>query len=170
VGYRPVGLSSILLRMQATSAARVVGLVLRLILFVGGGLFLGRAAYGALSTASLLHESIAVDGRIVWVEQMHKARHNGLTYAPVFRFPLENGQPYTVESQVHANPPEFKVGDRVKVYYRRDHPEWAVIKSLGQLWMDDVALAFVGLVFVGLGALLVRGRTAGRQVVVMPPG
>jgi hypothetical protein len=144
--------------------------VFRLIVFVVGGLFLGRAAYGALETASLLHASIAVDGRIVGEAEMHKATRSGLTYAPVFRFTLENGRPYFVQSGVHANPPEFKMGEAVKVYYRRDHPEWAVINSLGQLWMDDVALAFVGLVFVGLGALMARGRKGGRQVVVVPLG
>lgn len=142
--------------MQASSTGRVVWLVIRLAILVVGLLFLGRALYGALSTQSLLHESIAVDGRIVALEQMHKVRHSGLTYAPVFRFTLENGQPFTVESQVHSNPPEFKVGEAVKVYYKRDHPEWAVINSLGQLWMDDVALAFVGAVFIGMSALLSR--------------
>jgi hypothetical protein len=135
-----------------------VWLVIRLAILVVGLLFLGRALYGVLSTESLLHESIAVEGRIVALEQMHKVRHSGLTYAPVFRFTLENGQPFTVESQVHSNPPEFKVGEAVKVYYKRDHPEWAVINSLGQLWMDDVALVFVGAVFIGMSALLSRKR------------
>ena len=133
-------------------------LVIRLAILVVGLLFLGRALYGALSTASLLRDSIAVDGQIVAVEQMHRVHRSGLTYAPVFRFTLENGQPFSVESQVHSNPPEFKVGEAVKVYYKRDHPEWAVINSLGQLWMDDVALVFVGAVFIGMSALLSRKR------------
>jgi hypothetical protein len=137
---------------------------LRLILFAVGVLFLGRAGMGALSTASLLRESIAVDGRIVSLEEMHRVRRSGLTYAPVFRFTLENGQPFTVESQVHSNPPEFKLGEAVKVYYQRDHPEWAVINSMGQLWMGKVALAFVGLIFIALGTVLSSTRMSGRQI------
>ncbi len=152
--------------MQSSSPGRVAWLVIRLAILVVGLLFLGRALFGALSTESLLRESIAVDGRIVAMEQMHRVRRSGLTYAPVFRFTLENGQPFTVESKVHSNPPEFKVGEVVKVYYKRDHPEWAVINSLGQLWMGDVALAFVGAVFIGMSALL--SRKSGRQVVVVP--
>jgi hypothetical protein len=147
--------------MQSTSPGRVV---FRLAILVIGLLFLGRALYGALSTESLLRESIAVDGRIVAVQQVHRVGRSGLTYAPVFRFEIENGQPFTVESNVHSNPPEFKVGEAVKVYYKRDHPEWAVIDSLGQLWMGNVALAFVGLVFIGMSALLSRKT---RQVVIV---
>jgi hypothetical protein len=105
-----------------------------------------------------------VDGRIVGLEQLHRVNRSGLTYAPVFRFTLESGQPFTVESRVHSNPPEFKVGEAVKVYYKRDHPEWAVINSLGQLWMGDVALAFVAAVFIGMSTLLSRKS---RQVVVV---
>jgi hypothetical protein len=149
--------------MQSTRRVRFARIVVESILFFVGLLFLGRALYGALSTESLLKESIAVDGRIVWVEQLRRVHRSGLTYAPVFRFSLQNGQPFTVESQVHSNPPEFKVGDVVKVYFKPDHPERAVINSLGQLWMDDVALAFVGLVFAGMGALLARAGTKIRQ-------
>jgi hypothetical protein len=142
--------------------------VVRLVFVAVGMLFLGRAAYLALSTASLLHQSIEVDGRIVAVVQMHKAIHTGLTYAPVFRFPLEDGRPFTVQSGVHANPPEFRGGERVKVYYQRGHPERAVIDSVGQLWRDDLALAFVGLIFVALGTILTNPRWSGRGRVVLP--
>ena len=150
--------------MQSSSPGRVARIVTWSVFFFVGLLFLGRALFGALSTESLLRESIAVDGRIVGLEQLHRVNRSGLTYAPVFRFTLENGQPFTVESRVHSNPPEFKVGEAVKVYYKRDHPEWAVINSLGQLWMGDVALAFVAAVFIGMSALLSRKS---RQVVVV---
>lgn len=153
--------------MQSSAPGRVARTVVQSVFFIVGLLFLGRALYSALSTESLLSESIAVDGRIVWLEQLHRVHRNGYTYAPVFRFTLQNGQPFTVESQVHSNPPEFKVGDAVTVYYKPDHPEWAVINSLGQLWMGDVALAFVGLVFIGTGALLSRANMKVRQVWVV---
>ena len=150
--------------MQSSSPGRVARIVTWSVFFFVGLLFLGRALFGALSTESLLRESIAVDGRIVGLEQLHRVNRSGLTYAPVFRFTLESGQPFTVESRVHSNPPEFKVGEAVKVYYKRDHPEWAVINSLGQLWMGDVALAFVAAVFIGMSTLLSRKS---RQVVVV---
>jgi hypothetical protein len=141
--------------------------VIRLTFVFAGLLFLGRALIDALSTESLLRESIAVDGRVVALEQVHRVQRSGFKYVPVFRFSLENGQPFTVASRVASNPPEFKLGEAVKVYYKRDHPEWAVINSLGQLWMGDVALAFVGVIFVGFGTVLSRAGKSGRQVVVV---
>ena len=150
--------------MQSSSPGKIVWLAIRMTFCFVGLLFVGRALWGALSTESLLRESIAVDGRIVSIDQVHRVRRSGYTYVPVFRFTLENGQPFTVASGVHSNPPEFKLGEAVKIYYKRDHPEGAVINSLGQLWMGDVALAFVGLVFFGMGALLSRANKNVRQV------
>jgi hypothetical protein len=144
--------------MPSNSSRGVGWFIVRAVFVVAGLLFLGRALFGALSTESLLHESIAVNGRIVGLEQVHRVQRSGYKYVPVFRFTLENGQPFTLQSRVGANPPEFKVGDPVKVYYKRDHPEWAVINSLGQLWMDDVALASVGFFLIAFGALLFRAR------------
>lgn len=86
--------------------------------------------------------------------------------SPCFTFTLESGKPFTVASRVGSNPPEFKPGESVRVYYRRDHPEWAVINSLGQLWMDDVALAFVGLIFIAFGTVLTLARMSARRIVV----
>ncbi len=145
-------------------------LAIRLTFCFVGLLFLGRALWGALSTASQLRESIAVVGRIVSIDQVHRVRRSGFTYVPVFRFTLENGQPFTVASGVHSNPPEFKLGEAVKVYYKRDHPEGAVINSLGQLWMGDVALAFVGLILIAFGTVLTRARKGGKQFVDLPGG
>jgi len=153
--------------MQASGRGGAAWRVIRWTFVCVGVLFLGRAAAGALATESRLRASLAVDGRIVAVVQMHKAIHSGLTYAPVFRFPLEDGRPFTVQSGVHANPPEFRGGERVKVYYQRGHPEGAVIDSVGQLWRDDLALAFAGLVFIAFGTVLSNPRLSGRRVVVV---
>jgi hypothetical protein len=42
-----------------------------------------------------------------------------------------------------------------------------VIDSVGQLWRDDLALAFVGLVFIAFGTVLSNPRLSGRRVVVV---
>ena len=68
-----------------------------------------------------------------------------------------------VRSNKGANPPAFKVGDSVKVYYMPDHPELAVIDTFQQLWAADTGLAFVGLVLMGMGGLMLRGQGMARQ-------
>ena len=57
----------------------------------------------------------------------------------------------------------MKVGDAVKVYYKPDHPELAVINTFEQLWAADTGLAFVGLMVMGMGEVLLRGRAVGRK-------
>jgi len=104
-----------------------------------------------------------VDGKIVWMERVHRVNRTGYWYMPVVRFPLENGQAFTVRSNRGSNPPALKVGDAVKVYYKPDHPELALINTFEQLWAADTGLAFVGVVMMGMGGLMLRGRGVARQ-------
>jgi hypothetical protein len=149
--------------MQNNSASRVGFRVI-----VSGFLLLGLALdcialTNAISTIRLLRESVAVDGKIVWMERVHRVNRTGYWYMPVVRFPLENGQAFTVRSNRGSNPPALKVGDAVKVYYKPDHPEWAVMNTFDQLWAADTGLAFVGVVMMGMGGLMLRGRGVARQ-------
>jgi len=121
------------------------------------------ALMSAISKIRQLHESVAVDGQIVWLERVHRVHRTGYWYMPVVRFPLENGQTFMVRSNKGANPPALKVGDAVKVYYKPDHPELAVINTFEQLWAADTGLAFVGLMVMGMGEVLLRGRAVGRK-------
>jgi hypothetical protein len=149
--------------MQNNSASRVGFRVI-----VSGFLLLGLALdcialTNAISTIRLLRESLAVDGKIVWMERVHRVNRTGYWYMPVVRFPLENGQAFTVRSNRGSNPPALKVGDAVKVYYKPDHPELALINTFEQLWAADTGLAFVGVVMMGMGGLMLRGRGVARQ-------
>lgn len=121
------------------------------------------ALTNAISTIRLLRESVGVDGKIVWMERVHRVNRTGYWYMPVVRFPLENGQAFTVRSNRGSNPPALKVGDAVKVYYKPDHPELALINTFEQLWAADTGLAFVGVVMMGMGGLMLRGRGVARQ-------
>jgi len=149
--------------MQNNSASRVGFRVI-----VSGFLLLGLALdcialTNAISTIRLLRESVGVDGKIVWMERVHRVNRTGYWYMPVVRFPLENGQAFTVRSNRGSNPPALKVGDAVKVYYKPDHPELALINTFEQLWAADTGLAFVGVVMMGMGGLMLRGRGVARQ-------
>ncbi len=149
--------------MQATAASRAPFLVIVSAFFLLGLTLDCVALFHAASTVRLLRESVSVDGKIVWVERVHRVNRTGYWYMPVVRFPLENGQIFMVRSNKGANPPAFKVGDAVKVYYKPDHPELAVINTFQQLWAADTGLAFVGLVVMGMGGLMLRGRGMARQ-------
>jgi len=149
--------------MQTNSSSRV-GFRIIVSAFLLLGLVLDCIALmHAVSTIRLLRQSVAVDGKIVWMDRVHRVNRTGFWYMPVVRFPLENGEAFTVRSNKGSNPPAFKVGDAVKVYYKPEHPEWALINTFDQLWAADTGLGFVGIVVMGLGALMLRGRGMARQ-------
>ena len=149
--------------MQSTSVSRTGFRVIVSAFFLLGLTLDCVALTHAVSTILLLRASVATDGRIEWIERVHRVNRTGYLYMPVVRFSLENGQPFTVRSNKGSNPPAFKVGDAVKVYYKPDHPELALINTFEQLWAADTGLAFVGLGVMGMGGLMLRGRGVARQ-------
>jgi hypothetical protein len=149
--------------MQPNLAGRAGTRIVAFAFFVLGLALLGGALINVSATLRLLRGSIATDGRIVDVQRVHRVRRTGYTYMPVVRFTMQNGQIFMVRSNKGANPPAFKLGDAVKVYYKPDHPEWAVIDTFGQLWAGDTVLGCVGLLMMGMGGLFLRGRGVARQ-------
>ena len=59
-------------------------------------------------------------------------------------------------TRVRSNPPAFKVGDRVKVYYDPADPARAMIGTFWELWLAPLVLGFFAGVFLLLwvGALV----------------
>jgi hypothetical protein len=138
--------------MQSVTPARVLWQLVKWTFLSIGPLFLGGALIDAHFTQKFLRESVTVDGRIVGLKPVPSTRR--VTFAPVFRFPVEGSHPVTVVSNTSSNPPVFKPGEVVKVHYRKDHPENAMIDSFGQLWLGDVVFASVGVLSVGISVLI----------------
>ena len=72
-------------------------------------------------------------------------------YYPVVRFVAQGGQTYVVQSRFGANPPEFRQGEAVTVYYDPRHPQRIMIDSDGQ-WTDPLLPIVMGAVFGLAGA------------------
>jgi hypothetical protein len=71
-----------------------------------------------------------------------------------------------VRSEVIADPPEFRVGQKVTVYYDPQHPQTARIDSWRQLWVGALMWIVLGSVFGLVGAwpllrLLLRAQSHG---------
>jgi len=121
-----------------------------------GPLILIGALIDAYFTQNFLRESVTVEGRVVGLKPVRGGRRHHITFAPVFRFPVEGSHPVTVVSNTSSNPPVFKPGDAVKVHYRKEHPEGAVIESFEQLWLGDLVFGCVGALFCGISWVLVQ--------------
>jgi hypothetical protein len=107
-------------------------------------------------TEIFLHRSISAEGTVA---RLVADRDETIHYAPVFTFTTRNGRSMTVESHTYSAPPEFSVGQKVRVLYEEDHPERARIVSHWQVHAAEEVCALIGLCFSGAGfGLLVYQR------------
>jgi hypothetical protein len=119
----------------------------------------------------LVQAGLRTTGVIVANEQVWTGR-GGHKYDPVARFVARGGQTYVVRDTVGADPPEFRVGEKVTVYYDPQDPQRALIDS-DHLWLLPVAFLVGGTFFglVGAWPLLPRRRrtpTHTRQSTIRP--
>jgi len=114
-------------------------------IFISGSSLLLIAAF-ATSMHTLRFTRIAqrTIGNIIEMRPNNDRDSGDVTYAPTFRFQDTSGSEHTVSSHFYSAPPEFRVGDAVKVLYRSDDPESARIDSYWQVWGLPTLLAIIG--------------------------
>jgi hypothetical protein len=155
--------------MQSANPGRAGQLVGSGVFLVFGLVALAGALISAYRTQTFLRTCMTVQGRIAGFKPVHSLRHNGTSYAPVFRFDVPGTHFATVVSHTSSSPPAFKVGEWVTVRYPAGHPERAVIDSFGQLWLMDLAVGSFGAVFFAVGLLtLVSGWRRSRRDLAFP--
>lgn len=133
-------------------------LVARIVRWTGlvvGFCFLAIALGFTINTGIFLHNSVAATGTVISLAPKHRGEDNSLNFAPVFTF-TTGGQHYTVTADVASNPPEFNVGQRVRVLYKITDPGRARIASFWQLWLFVVAFGTIGTLLSGVGYVLLR--------------
>src|SRR5690242_5636521 len=64
-----------------------------------------------------LSRSFSAIGTIDSVSEVVDQQNSGIDYAPKFTFSATDGKVYTVTSGVASNPPDFEVGEHVRVRY-----------------------------------------------------
>jgi len=81
-------------------------------------------------------------------------------YRPTVQFPTDRG-PVTITGLVASNPPAYRVGESVRVYYNRADPSAAIIDSFVERLLISVVFGGVGIATVAVGLFL--GRLARRR-------
>ena len=112
-------------------------------------------AFG-IHTYISLRRSLSTSGVIVGEARVHDPDNDSLSFAPVFSFATANGQTYTITSTVSSNPPEFSVGQHVKVLYKEGDPRVARLESFRQLWTMGIVLSSLGLIGSTTGLVLLK--------------
>jgi hypothetical protein len=130
-----------------------------IMLLVGLGLLAG-GAFAGWREVEFRRGAIETDGRVVeMISSTSTSRDRGTTrtYAPVFTFALPNGKLQRAEGGVFSNPPCCRVGDTIRVRYRPEAPERAQMTGFMESWFVTTLLGGMGLVFLLVGAAVMRG-------------
>jgi hypothetical protein len=141
--------------------------------FAAGVVLLAIAAGFGIRTSVFLLRSVSARGRIVHSTpvETHGRPYDSQDHAPAFTFTAEDGKSYTGSSDISTSPPEFAIGDEVKVYYEKGHPEGAKLASFPQLWFYSFVLGILGAFFTCAGyiLLLFDRRRARRRMLSSSP-
>jgi len=103
-----------------------------------------------LNQQSFLRRAVAVPGDVVAMHYRAGPRNRGSYYLDV-RYTASDGITRVVTVQSASNPPNFKAGDRVPLFYDPRDPSHIQINTFTQLWILPLILGGLGLIFSGLG-------------------
>lgn len=115
---------------------------------VGLGMLVG-AFFLYRSTSSFLEEAVAAPGTVI--ELLPVRSDDSYTYKPVVRFTTESGRDVEFASSSSSNPPSYREGEIVKVFYRAGEPQNAMIDGFFSLWGGALILSILGGVFTTIG-------------------
>ncbi|MES2391772.1 MAG: DUF3592 domain-containing protein [Acidobacteriota bacterium] len=92
-----------------------------------------------------LDRAVETDGVVVRMAAV--SGDDGETFAPVTRFMGPRGE-VEVRSNTSSKPPEFTVGEAVRVVFDPQQPEGAEIETFWQLWSGAMIVGGIGAAFV----------------------
>jgi hypothetical protein len=76
-------------------------------------------------------------------------------YTPVLQYHYE-GKEYRYESPYGSTEPEYAVGDQISLLVDPSHPEDPEEDSFMNKWFVSMLLGSIGLVFAGVGMVVMR--------------
>jgi hypothetical protein len=124
-----------------------------------GALLLGLGVRSFVTTERFLAKASTADGVVVRV-----VAAGGDTYSPVVRFVTASGQVVEYKDHVGSDPPAYRVGDSVRVFYDPANPQKARLDSWLSRWFGATILTILGVVFLFVGVvLLLLGRESPRM-------
>jgi hypothetical protein len=127
---------------------------------------LGLSLRSIVTTRQFLAVAVAADG--VVVELSESVDEDGSTYYPVVRFVAPDGQVVRFKGGIGSNPPDYRVGDPVRVLYDPSNPRTARLDTWGNRWGGALAGMIVGGVLLLLlaAALVFGGVSQGKKASV----
>jgi hypothetical protein len=127
--------------------------VMKLFAMIFGGVGLILLAIGGylyLKEATFLQHSEQVIGRVSKLNHFHDF-DTGDSYCPLVEFTTQAGQQITYDTGICSDPPDYKQGQQVKVYYDPQKPQDAQLPGLWGQYGAVIILFLIGVPFSLIG-------------------
>ena len=126
--------------------------------------FLSIGVYELYKAEQMLHEFAQADGTIVgnsYSISRTASGDEGGAYYPIVEFEIADGGKIRFTDGIGSLPPDYEVGERIKILYDPKNPQTARVYSWKRIWFVPVLLTCVGLlpVFVPLIIYLFAARS-----------
>ncbi len=129
-------------------------LTLGIIFGLVGGLTALIGVFLFIRTRIFIGKAQEVKGTVIQMVYSHSSEGGG-SYSPLYQFRTLEGQTIVVQDSLSSNPPLFQAGQEINVLYESENPQKARIKKWMNLYFVPVLLGGLGLVFGGVGIVLV---------------
>ena len=138
-----------------------------------GVLLAGVAAFLWLQERAFLAHAVQTRGLVVEMRPQWSTERSGTssatthtpTYAPTFTFADREGREHRIESHSSTNPPSYRVGQNVDVFYPADAPDQAQLRGFFAQWGAPVIVGGLGAFFLLFGAVFMFLFTVGARLV-----
>ncbi|WP_298769943.1 DUF3592 domain-containing protein [uncultured Shewanella sp.] len=123
--------------------------LLQKIVLIIAVLMLGLAFYMASNTLDYIHGATSGVGKVVDFKEVYSSR--SMTYAPIIEYQLPDGKTAHFVSSTSAYPPAYEIGEPVDILYSTKQPQNVSINGFFSLWIGELIVGGLGLVFLGIG-------------------
>lgn len=114
-----------------------------------GFVLIGGALLKIIGNWLFLRLAQTADGTVVGFKTARSSdRHT--VYLPVVEFANRANRRFQITGSVAANPPAYRIGDRVTVRFPPKNPRGGRIQSFWELWIVPTICCAVGLTLLGL--------------------
>lgn len=139
---------------------KVIYIFMGLFFFLIGGALLVWGIFNYTDRVKELNTYEKTTGTVVSLREVPATDNSGVTYTPTYVYKDAGGREFRHESNHSSDPPEYKVGEKLEVFYDKDNPNEAFENSFLAKWGGSITLFIVPLVLfpVGLWMLITAFR------------
>jgi hypothetical protein len=128
-------------------------LLVGVIFLAVGAIQLGLGIFFFARTRRFLRTAVETTGTIVDLVES-RSSEGGTSYKAVVEFQTADGRSMKWTESMASNPPAGDIGEQIPIKYDPKNPSRARIAKRFRLWFVSALLGLLGLLFLGIGAVL----------------